>query len=85
VKVARQGFRIYTDKVAARLDNRGKKYFWLGGKYAGFKQIQGSDCEVLDQGYISITPFRIDLTQYDYMETLANWIPSPKAKAKNKK
>ena len=66
VRVARQGFRIYTDKVEARHDFRGKKYFWLGGKYAGFKQIEGSDCEVLDQNFISITPFRIDLTQYDY-------------------
>jgi len=77
VRVARQGFRIYTDKVAARLDNRGKKYFWLGGDYAGFKQIEGSDCEVLDQNYISITPFRIDLTQYDYLETLSGWVPDP--------
>jgi 5'-nucleotidase len=77
VRVARQGFRIYTDKVAARLDNRGKKYFWLGGQYAGYKQIEGSDCEVLDQGYISITPFRIDLTQYDYLETLSAWAPDP--------
>lgn len=77
VRVARQGFRIYTDKVEARKDSRGKNYFWLGGKYAGFKQIEGSDCEVLDQNYISITPFRIDLTQYDYMETLAEWIPDP--------
>jgi len=77
VRVARQGFRIYTDRVESRLDNRGKKYFWLGGQYAGFKQIEGSDCEVLDQGYISITPFRIDLTQYDYLETLSGWIPDP--------
>lgn len=77
VRVARQGFRIYTDKVEPRKDSRGKNYFWLGGKYAGFKQIEGSDCEVLDQNYISITPFRIDLTQYDYMETLAEWIPDP--------
>ncbi len=80
VRVARQGFRIYTDKVEARHDFRGKKYFWLGGKYAGFKQIEGSDCEVLDQNFISITPFRIDLTQYDYMETLASWVPDPHQK-----
>ncbi len=81
VRVARQGFRIYTDKVEARIDSRGKNYFWLGGKYAGFKQIEGSDCEVLDQNYISITPFRIDLTQYDYMETLASWVPDPHDRA----
>ncbi|MEO5666919.1 MAG: 5'/3'-nucleotidase SurE [Bdellovibrionota bacterium] len=85
VRVARQGFRIYTDKVASRLDNRGKKYFWLGGQYAGFKQIEGSDCEVLDQGYISITPFRIDLTQYDYLQKLSSWIPDPRTRKSSSK
>jgi 5'-nucleotidase len=77
VRVTRQGFRIYTDKVEARKDTRGKNYFWLGGKYAGFKQIAGSDCEVLDQNYISVTPFRVDLTQYDFMDTLSGWVPDP--------
>jgi len=80
VRVTRQGFRIYTDKVEPRKDTRGKNYFWLGGKYAGFKQIAGSDCEVLDQDYISVTPFRVDLTQYDFMETLSNWVPDPQTR-----
>jgi 5'-nucleotidase len=80
VKVARQGFLMYTDKIIPRKDNKGKPYFWLGGKYAGYKDIKGSDCEVLDKGYISVTPFRIDLTQYDYMETLAKWIPGPQVR-----
>lgn len=73
VRVSRQGFRIYTDVVAEKRDNRGKPYYWLGGKYAGFRPIEGSDCEVLDEGYISITPCRIDVTQYEFMETLSRW------------
>ena len=80
VRVTRQGFRIYTDKVEPRKDTRGKNYFWLGGKYAGFKQIAGSDCEVLDQNYISVTPFRVDLTQYDFMDTLSGWVPDPQTR-----
>jgi 5'-nucleotidase len=73
VKVSRQGFRMYTDLVTEKTDNRGKPYYWLGGKYAGYKPIEGSDCEVLDEGYISITPCRIDVTQYEFMEDLSNW------------
>jgi len=73
VRVSRQGFRIYTDVVGEKKDNRGKPYYWLGGKYAGFRPIEGSDCEVLDENYISITPCRIDVTQYEFMETLARW------------
>lgn len=76
--VAKQGFRIYTDSVKEKRDNRKKPYFWLGGTYAGFKPIAGSDCEVLDKGFISVTPCRLDITQYDFMETLARWDLNPK-------
>jgi len=86
VRVTRQGFRMYTDKVVPRKDNRGKNYFWLGGKYAGYKtQIEGSDCEYVDNSYISITPCRIDLTQYDYVEALAGWAPDINAGGGRKK
>ncbi len=86
VVVSRQGFRIYTDKVLEKRDSRNKAYYWLGGTYAGFKPIAGSDCEVLDQGYISITPCRLDITQYEFMDTLARWELDPhKATRKKKK
>ena len=71
--VSRQGFRMYTDSVSVKYDSRGKGYYWLGGKYAGFKPIPGSDCEVLDKGYISVTPCRLDITQYDFLESLGEW------------
>ena len=73
VKISKQGFRMYTDSVKEKHDNRGRPYFWMGGTYAGFKPIAGSDCEVLDKGYISITPCRLDITQYEYMDALERW------------
>ncbi len=78
MKVARQGFRIYSSVVKERRDSRGKPYYWMGGKYQGFKPIPGSDCEVLDMGYISITPCRIDVTKYEFFEDLASWNLDPK-------
>jgi 5'-nucleotidase len=78
-RVARQGLRMYTDVVKERRDTRNKPYFWLGGTYAGFRPIAGSDCEVLDKGYISITPCRLDLTQYEFMESLSQLSLDPKA------
>ncbi len=73
VKIARQGFRLYTDSVEQKRDSRGKPYYWLGGRYAGFRPIENSDCEVLDKGFISVTPCRIDVTHYDFMESLSQW------------
>ena len=45
----------------------------MGGKYVGFEPIENSDCVALDQDYISITPLRIDVTQYDFLEELEKW------------
>ncbi len=84
VKISKQGFRMYTDLVKEKYDNRGKPYFWMGGTYAGFKPIAGSDCEVLDKGYISITPCRLDITQYEYMENLERWDLNPSTSKKRK-
>ncbi len=80
--VSRQGFRIYTDIVKEKRDNRKRPYYWLGGTYAGFKPIAGSDCEILDKGYISITPCRLDITQYEFMEILSRWDLDPKKLSK---
>ena len=85
VKVARQGFRIYAGGVVERKDHRKKNYYWLGGEYAGFEPIESSDCVAVDQGYISVTPLRIDITQYDFLETLKQWKLPTLLKGKKRK
>ncbi|MEI7441726.1 MAG: hypothetical protein WCK43_08890, partial [bacterium] len=32
-----------------------------------------SDCMAVDQQYISVTPLRIDITQYDFLGELEQW------------
>lgn len=83
--VSRQGLLKYTDTITERKDFRGKPYFWLGGKLVGFSQIEGSDAAMVDQGYISITPVRIDSTQYEFMESLRSWDIDPHASSTKKK
>ncbi len=73
VKISLQGFRIYSNQIVARTDHRRKNYYWLGGEYVGFEPIESSDCVAVDQGYISVTPLRIDVTQYDFIENLEKW------------
>ncbi len=85
VKVSKQGFRYYSDTVSQKKDSRNKPYYWLGGQYVGYRPIENSDCEVLDKGFISITPCRIDVTHYDFMESLAEWDLWGPKKAKSRK
>lgn len=48
------GIQNYSEEVIQRVDGRGKKYYWVGGTYQGHTSIEGSDCNAVDAGYISL-------------------------------
>ena len=70
IKAARQGFRHYSSAVLRRVDHRGKDYFWVGGQYSGFEKEADTDCSVVDQGYVSITPLKLDVTDMAFLEEM---------------
>lgn len=76
VRLARQGFRFYSNDVARREDPRGKPYYWLGGNYLGFEKETYSDCHVVEEGYVSLTPLTIDCTDNKFYTTLESSFPS---------
>lgn len=57
-----QGKRIYTDSVAECTDPRGKKYYWIGGTQNGHDQAPGSDCDLVQESYISMSALRSNAT-----------------------
>ncbi len=70
LKLARQGFRFYSGSILRRKDHRGKDYFWVGGQYQGFQNDEGTDCSIVDSGYASLTPLKLDSTD---RECLGDW------------
>jgi 5'-nucleotidase len=70
LKLTRQGFRFYSGSILRRTDHRGKDYFWVGGQYQGFQKDEGTDCAVVESGYASLTPLKLDSTD---RECLGNW------------
>jgi len=56
------GRRLYEDDVAERKDPRGRPYYWVGGGPAGHEHVDGTDCVAIAQGWNSITPMHLDLT-----------------------
>ena len=61
VQVTRTGQRIYNDKLDARVDPRGRPYYWIGGSLPTYERNPGSDAEAALGGWISVTPLRLDL------------------------
>ncbi len=77
-RLTRQGKRHYSEKIVERVDPRGRKYYWIGGDDLGFSQEDGTDCVVVQEGFISVTPLQVDLTNYRFLqETQALLFPWP--------
>lgn len=70
IKAAHQGFRFYSGSILRRKDHRGKDYYWVGGQYKGFREEDHSDCAVVEQGYASLTPLKLDSTDLEFLASL---------------
>lgn len=70
VRITRQGKRLYNGAVVEKTDPRGQKYYWIGGEEPGHEELRDSDIEAVMQGWISVTPLRLDLTDEETMARL---------------
>lgn len=73
VRLTRQGKRRYGDVVVEKVDPRGKKYYWIGVGELGFEEAEGTDFAAVHDGYVSVTPLHLDLTNYRSFEALSSW------------
>jgi 5'-nucleotidase len=63
----RNGDLIHVDE---RMDNRGNPYYWIAYRPKRLAPGEGSDLWALDQGAVSVTPLRLDLTDHGLRQTL---------------
>ncbi|HZD39835.1 MAG TPA: 5'/3'-nucleotidase SurE [Terriglobales bacterium] len=75
-RLTRMGKRHYSETIVERIDPRGGKYYWIGGDDLGFVDESGTDCQSVAEGYISVTPLQVDLTDYKILQnsTLPDFI-----------
>lgn len=68
-KFARQGFGFWGNHPDERIHpTEGTPYFWLGGDWEHHDEHEQSDVVLLQQGYITVVPIRVDeLTHYDWI------------------
>jgi 5'-nucleotidase len=71
-----QGRRRYNNFVDVWEDERGEMCCRFGGMVAGGVEIPGSDIMTLAEGYIAITPFRLDYTDGEALDWLAERWPA---------
>ena len=73
IRVTRQGFKEARPVISEHMDPRGKPYYWIGEVREGFRAAGGTDFEAIDEGYVSVTPMRTDLTNHGALEGMKNW------------
>ncbi|MEO6589190.1 MAG: 5'/3'-nucleotidase SurE, partial [Pyrinomonadaceae bacterium] len=73
IRVTKQGFKNARPVISEHIDPRGKLYYWIGEERSGFHAEGGTDFEAIDEGFVSVTPMRSDLTNHKAIEILQNW------------
>jgi 5'-nucleotidase len=73
VKVTSLGQRQYSDSITKALDPKGREYFWIGGGISAWAGAADADFRAVQEGYISVTPLHLDLTNYTTMEEIQGW------------
>ena len=69
-KITILGDMKYENALEERINPYGKRYFWIGGKVKNLEQHEDSDIAVVQDGYISITPVNIDMTNSKKIDIL---------------
>lgn len=73
-ETTRLGHRHRSDDVIPLEDPRGRSFYWIGP--AGDEQDNGpgTDFNAVRQKYISVTPIHVDLTRYQALDQISQWI-----------
>jgi 5'-nucleotidase len=73
VRITRQGNDLYDEYFEKRHDLRNRLYYWQGFDASPDYTHPEADGALLNADYISITPVRCDMTDYDLLEQLKTW------------
>ncbi len=73
VRVTRLGRRAYDNSLTRALDPNGREYFWIGGGESRWWGDDDSDFRAIRDGYISVTPLHLDLTNFELLTEIRDW------------
>lgn len=73
VRVAKQLTFSLGEGFDKHTDPNGQTFYWLSNDIKSLSYEQDTDMEAIRAGYISITPLRFDLTNYDELKEIEEW------------
>jgi 5'-nucleotidase len=76
IKVTRLGNRHRSEAVIKAEDPRGRPVYWVGPAGASQDAGPGTDFHAVAEGYVSVTPLTVDLTDHAALDGLRTWFGS---------
>ena len=73
-EITRLGKRHKAEPVMKSLNPRGETVYWVGAAGLAQDAGEGTDFHAVANRCVSITPLQVDLTQFDTLDTVRNWI-----------
>ncbi|WP_421715513.1 5'/3'-nucleotidase SurE [Arcobacter arenosus] len=76
IKITKAGFREYGNDTHRHYNPRGEEFYWIGLHPLIWQESPDKNCdfEAIKANYVSITPIMLDLTSYNDIEKLNNWL-----------
>ena len=74
IRVCRQNKGYWREEFERRVDPRGRDYYWLKGIFQNQEEnATDTDECALENGFVSIVPIQIDLTDYRQLDLMERW------------
>jgi 5'-nucleotidase len=73
IRVTTLGQRRFAESITRAKDPSGREYYWIGGGVASWSGAEDSDFQAVEDGYVSVTPLHLDLTNYALLEEIRGW------------
>jgi len=73
IKVTTLGSRVYSESLMETKDPWGRRMYWIGGGQISWSGSDDSDFIAVRDGFISVTPLHVDLTNYRLLEDVRSW------------
>jgi 5'-nucleotidase len=77
IQITRLGKRHAASPVIKSIDPRGKPIYWIGPPGNEADGGVGTDFYAVNNGFVSVTPLHLDLTNYSIFSNLSDWLLSP--------
>ena len=72
-QITRQGMRVYHSALDERQDPRGRPYYWISGSVPSGVPDFGTDFGAIAEDNVSITPLKVDLTDFGRSMQIRRW------------